>query len=283
MPVRIIVDSTADVTPLVRSRVGMVHLSIRFGSEEYIDRLTIDSRTFYEKLIESDVLPTTSQATPFAFEQAFEEAVKVGFDVVCITCSSRLSGTYQSAVIAAEEFPGKIHVVDSRSIALGSAILTEYALGLVDAGEDAQTIAWKLMQKREKIRLLAMLDTLEYLKKGGRISSAAALAGGLLNIKPVVCIENGEIRMLGKARGSRQANNLLVQEIGKAGGVDFRKPVLLGYTGLSDMLLKKYIQDSAALWEGHLEELPYEVVGSVVGTHAGPGAVAVAFFAADTE
>ena len=283
MPVRIIVDSTADVTPQVRSRVGMVHLSIRFGSEEYIDRLAIDSRTFYEKLIESDVLPTTSQATPFAFEEAFEEAVKAGFDVVCITCSSRLSGTYQSAVIAAEEFPGKVHVVDSQTIALGSAILTEYALGLVDAGMDAETIAWRLMQKRDKILLLAMLDTLEYLKKGGRISPAAALAGGLLNIKPVVCIENGVIRMLGKARGSRQANNLLVQEIGKAGGVDFRKPVLLGYTGLSDMLLQKYIQDSAALWEGHLEELPYEVVGSVVGTHAGPGAVAVAFFAADTE
>ena len=229
------------------------------------------------------MLPTTSQATPFSFEEAFAEAVEAGFEVVCITCSSHLSGTYQSAVIAAESFPGKIHVVDSHTIALGSAILTEYALGLVDAGEDAQTIAWKLMQKREKVRLLAMLDTLEYLKKGGRISSAAALAGGLLNIKPVVCIENGEIRMLGKARGSRQANNLLVQEIGKAGGVDFKKPVLLGYTGLSDALLQKYIHDSAALWQGNLEQLPVEVVGSVVGTHAGPGAVAVAFFAKDTE
>ena len=110
-----------------------------------------------------------------------------------------------------------------------------------------------------------------------------ALAGGLLNIKPVVSIENGEIKMLGKARGSRQANNLLVQEINKAGGVDFRKPVLLGYTGLSDALLKKYIQDSASLWEGHLDQLPCSVVGSVVGTHAGPGAVAVAFFAEDIE
>ena len=283
MPVKIIVDSTADVIPQVRSRVGMVHLSIRFADEEYIDRITIDSRTFYEKLIESDVLPTTSQATPYAFEEAFAEAVNAGFDVVCITCSSRLSGTYQSAVIAAEAFPGRIHVVDSQTIALGSAILTEYALGLADAGMDAETIVWKLMQKREKVRVLAMLDTLEYLKKGGRISPAVALAGGLLNIKPVVCIENGEIRMLGKARGSRQANNLLVQEIEKAGGVDFSRPVLLGYTGLSDALLQKYIRDSSALWEGHLESLSVEVVGSVVGTHTGPGAVAVAFFAADTE
>ena len=283
MSVKIIVDSTADLTPQVRSRVDVVPLSIRFGEEEYIDGVTIDSRTFYEKLIESDVLPTTSQASPFAFEQAFEKAVADGSQVVCITVSSRLSGTYQSAVIAAEEFPGKVFVVDSQTVALGSAILADYALSLVDRGMDAENIAWKLMQKREKVRLLAMLDTLEYLKKGGRISAAVALAGGLLNIKPVVCIEKGEIKMLGKARGSRQANNLLVQEIEKAGGVDFKKPMLLGYTGLSDALLKKYIQDSAALWEGQVERLPCSVVGSVVGTHAGPGAVAVAFFAADTE
>ena len=283
MSVKIIVDSTADLIPAVRSRVEVVPLTIHFGEEEYIDGVTIDSRMFYEKLIESDVLPTTSQASPYVFEEAFRKAVEDGSQVVCITVSSRLSGTYQSAVIAAEEFHGQVHVVDSYTIALGSAILTEYALGLADHGMDAQTIAWKLMQKREKVRLMAMLDTLEYLKKGGLMSSAAAIAGGLLNIKPVICIENGEIKMLGKARGSRQANNLLVQEIGKAGGVDFGKPVLLGYTGLSDALLKKYIQDSAALWEGHLEELPYEVVGSVVGTHAGPGAVAVAFFAADSE
>lgn len=283
MRVKIIVDSTADMIPAVRSRVEVVPLTIHFGEEEYIDGITIDSRTFYEKLIESDVLPTTSQATPFVFEEAFRSAVADGSHVVCITCSSKLSGTYQSATIAAEEFPGMVWVVDSHTIALGSAILTEYALQLVDKGMDADEIAWKLMQKREKIRLLAMLDTLEYLKKGGRISSAVALAGGLLNIKPVVCVENGEIKMLGKARGSRQANNLLVQEIAKAGGVDFDKPVLLGYTGLSDVLLKKYIEDSASLWEGRVDSLPYEVVGSVVGTHAGPGAVAVAFFAADTE
>ncbi|MGM9589449.1 MAG: DegV family protein [Faecousia sp.] len=282
MNVKIIVDSTADLTAQVRSRVEVVPLTIHFGEEEYVDRVTIDSRTFYEKLIESDVLPTTSQATPYAFEETFRQAVDAGFQVVCITCSSKLSGTYQSAAIAAEEFPGQVFVVDSQTIALGSAILTEYALGLVDKGMDAQTIVWKLMQKREKVRLLAMLDTLEYLKKGGRISATAALAGSLLNIKPVISIENGEIKMLGKARGSRQANNLLVQEISKAGGVDFEKPLLLGYTGLSDALLQKYIRDSATLWSDYGEQLPYEVVGSVVGTHAGPGAVAVAFFAAES-
>ena len=281
MGVKIIVDSTADLTPWVRQRVDVVPLTIHFGQKEYVDGVTIDSKTFYEMLVESDVLPTTSQATPFAFEEAFRKAVEDGFEVVCITCTAKLSGTYQSAVIAAEEFPGKVHVVDSKTIALGSAILTEYALTLLDRGLNGEEITWKLMQKREDVRVLAMLDTLEYLKKGGRISATAAIAGGLLNIKPVLAISDGEIKMLGKARGSRQGNNLLVQEIQKAGGVDFGKPVLLGYTGLSDMLLRKYVQDSAQLWQNHVKDLPVSVVGSVVGTHAGPGAVAVAFFASE--
>ena len=281
MPVKIIVDSTADLRPQIADRVKIVRLTIRFGDQEYIDGVTIDSHKFYEMLVESDELPTTSQATPFAFEEAFREAVEAGYDVVCITCTSKLSGTHQSAMIAAEEFPGKVFVVDSQSIALGSAILTEYALQLQDKGLSAEDIAWKLLQKREKVRLIAMLDTLEYLKKGGRISKTVAFAGGMLNIKPVICIENGEIKVLGKARGSRQGNNLLVQEIQKAGGVDFKKPLLLGYTGLSDTLLQKYIADSAALWEGRVEQLPVRIVGSVVGTHVGPGAVAVAFFSAE--
>jgi DegV family protein with EDD domain len=123
-----------------------------------------------------------------------------------------------------------------------------------------------------------MLDTLEYLKRGGRISKTVALAGSLLNIKPVVALQNGAIQVLGKARGSRQANNLLVQEIEKAGGVDFAKPVLLGYTGLSDALLQKYREDSRSLWEESRKALEQTQIGSVIGTHAGPGAVAVAFF-----
>jgi len=123
-----------------------------------------------------------------------------------------------------------------------------------------------------------MLDTLEYLKRGGRISKTVAFAGGLLNIKPVISLVDGEIVVLGKARGSKQGNNLLVSEIEKAGGVDFFKPVLLGYTGLNDDLLQKYIVDSAELWRYDASELRSTVIGSVIGTHAGPGAIAVAFF-----
>ena len=283
MQVKIVVDSTADMNPQAERRVKIVPMTVRFGEKEYISRVDIDGKTFYEMLVESDTLPTTSQATPFAFAKVFDEALGEASEILCLTCSGKLSGTYQSATIAAEEYEGRIHVVDSGTIAIGLGILTEYALELADRGMTAGEIAEKLERKKEDIRVLALVDTLEYLKKGGRISSMAAVAGGLLNIKPVLTIRNGEIKLLGKARGSRQGNNLLVQEIGKAGGVDFGKPLMLGYTGLSDSLLQKYIADSASLWKGRRDSLPVSVIGSVVGTHVGPGAVAVAFFAAEKE
>lgn len=281
MRVKIIVDSTVDLPAAQKAQVTAVPLAVRFADQEYLDGVTITAEAFYEKLEQAQELPTTSQPTPASFEDAFREAVEAGYEVVCITIASGLSGTYQSATIAAEEFPGKVWVVDSRSAALGAGILTEYALELAEQGLGGEEILQALIRKRKQIRLYFIVDTLEYLKKGGRVSSTVAFAGGLLNIKPVITVADGEIKLLGKARGSRQGNNLLVQEIQKAGGVDFTMPLMLGYTGLSDALLQKYIQDSAALWEGYAEKLPVSIVSSVVGTHAGPGAVAVAFFAAE--
>ena len=276
--VNIIVDSTADITEDVKERLTVVPLTLRFGDEEYIEGVTIQKKEFYQKLIESDVLPKTSQAAPADFEDVFEKIVAAGESAVVITLSSKLSGTWQSAMIAAREYEDSVYVVDSRNVAIGAAILAKLALRLVDEGMGAGEIAERLEKEREKICLIAMLDTLEYLKKGGRISAAAAFAGGVLSIKPVVCIRDGEIVILGKARGSKQGNNLLVSEIRKTGGIDFTKPILLGYTGLDDTLLQKYIEDSKALWEEGISSLETTMIGSVIGTHAGPGAVAVAFF-----
>lgn len=278
MSVRIIVDSTSDVKAQVKQRLTVVPLTVHFGDREYVDGVTIDHRSFYEKLVESDVLPTTSQASPAAFADIFQSVTQAGDTAVVLTISSKLSGTCQSARIAAQDYPGSVFVVDSQSAAIGAGILAEYALRLADSGLDAAKIASILEQERERICIVAMLDTLEYLKKGGRISAAVAFAGGLLSIKPVISLEDGEIKILGKARGSRQGNNLLVQQIEKAGGVDFEKPLLLGYTGLSDALLHKYMEDSKALWEAGTDDLQYTPIGSVIGTHAGPGAIAVAFF-----
>lgn len=276
--VNIIVDSTADITEDVKERLTVVPLTLRFGDEEYIEGVTIQKKEFYQKLIESDVLPKTSQAVPADFSDIFERIAAAGESAVVITLSSKLSGTWQSAMIAAREHEDSVYVVDSRNVAIGTAILAKLALRLVDEGMGAKEIAERLETEREKICLIAMLDTLEYLKKGGRISAAAAFAGGVLSIKPVVCIRDGEIVILGKARGSKQGNNLLVSEIRKTGGIDFTKPILLGYTGLDDTLLQKYIEDSKALWEEGISSLETTMIGSVIGTHAGPGAVAVAFF-----
>lgn len=278
MSVRIVIDSTADIPARLKNRFTIVPLSILFGDEEYIDGVSIDHKRFYEKLIESDVMPTTSQATPEPFLRIFGEAAQAGDTVVVLTLASALSGTYQSAMIAAGEYPGTVWVVDSESVAIGTGILAQLALQFVEEGLDAPTIAGRLKVERDNVSVIAVLDTLEYLKKGGRISKTAAFAGGLLNIKPVVTIKKGEILILGKARGSRQSNNYLIQEIEKSGGVNFQKPLLLGYTGLSDAMLQKYIEDSAALWEGNTETLEQTIIGSVIGTHAGPGAIAVAFF-----
>lgn len=277
MSTRIIVDSTADLMPNVKERVKIVPLTIHFGNEEYIDGITIDHKSFYEKLIETDVLPTTSQATPAAFHEAFKEANDTGDEAVVITLSSKLSGTNQSANIAAEDFDN-IYIVDSGTGAVGSGILIELALEYLDQGLGAKEIALKLEEDKKNIVIVALVDTLEYLKKGGRISKTVAFAGTVLNIKPVLSIIDGEISMLGKARGSKQGNNLLVQEIEKAGGVDFSKPILLGYTGISDALLLKYIEDSKYIWENGVDNIRYTTIGSAVGTHAGPGAIAVAFF-----
>ncbi len=277
MSVKIIVDSTTDLLPSIREQVTVVPLTVCFGQEEFTDGVTITHEQFYEKLVECDVLPTTSQASPDAFIRVLSETLAPGDSALILTISSELSGTYQSAVIAAGEFE-EVFVVDSSSVAIGTGILTEYALECVKKGMSAKEIAEEIERKKKDVCVIAMLDTLEYLKKGGRISSTAAFAGGILNIKPVVNIENGRINILGKARGSKQGNNLLIQEIQKAGGIDFKLPILLGYTGLTDVLLQKYIKDSRLLWEDAAESLRYTSIGSVVGTHTGPGVIAAAFF-----
>lgn len=277
MCVRIIVDSSTDVSEKYREKIQFVPLTVRFGDKEYLDGVELSKHQFYEMLVESDALPTTSQATPAAFAEYLESVASAGDSAVVITLSSKLSGTYQSAVLAAEDYPN-IYVVDSQSVAIGTGVLAQYAVELAQQGMGAEEIAQVLTHQREKVCVVALLDTLEYLKKGGRISKTVAFAGGVLNIKPVVTVQDGAVALIGKARGSRNGNNLLVEKIREAGGVDFERPVLLGYTGLSSALLEKYVDDSKALWADHVDKLDGCLLCSVIGTHVGPGAVAVAFF-----
>ncbi len=283
MKIRIITDSASDMDASAREGMSILPMAITFGEEEFQDGVNLSHREFYERLVESDELPRTSQVTPYAFEEAFRQAAEAGEQVVAVTMSSKLSGTWESAVTAARGFEGSVYVVDSENVTVGERALVEYALRLRESGMEAREIAEELERSKKRIRLVALLDTLEYLKKGGRVSRLTAFAGGLLSIKPVVAVQDGEVVILGKARGSRQGNNLLVEQIRQAGGVDFSMPYFLGYTGLSDELLRKYIRDSEMIWKENTEQLDISTVGGTIGTHAGPGAIAVAFFCGEQK
>ncbi|MDO4607863.1 MAG: DegV family protein [Clostridia bacterium] len=279
--IRIITDSGCDLPQNYNPKITILPMSIRFGDDEYKDGIDITTKQFYEKLIESDQLPTTSLVSPATFDDAFKTAVDNGEKVVVITIASKLSGTYQSAVLAAADYPNDVFVIDSKNVATAEQILVLRALELIEQGVSVEKIAKVLENEREKIHIVALLDTLEYLKKGGRISATVALVGGALSIKPVVTCKDGEVSMIGKARGSKNGNNFLIKEIESTSGIDFSKPLRLGYTGLTDALLQKYIEDSSELWAGHSDSIVVSHIGSTIGTHVGPGAIAVAFFAKD--
>ena len=278
MAVRIITDSGIDLPGELDPRLTVIPLGITFGTTTYADGVDLTNDRFYELLIESDELPKTSQATPFAYQQVFEQVRAAGEEAVVITLSSKLSGTYQSAVTAAADYP-EVHVVDSKNVTIGQSLLVLYALRLVDEGLGAAEIAEKVEAVVGRVCLLALLDTLEFLKRGGRIPKSVGTIGEMLSIKPVVGVEDGEVVMLGKARGSKNGRNQLHQQVEKH-GIDFDMPVLLGYTGLSQKLLKKYLDDNRVIWEDKVaeEDLPITSVGATIGTHVGPGAIALAFF-----
>ena len=276
MKTRIIVDSTVDAPEELRAQMHVAPLHVRFGDEEFIDGVTITSREFYQRLMNSEILPASSQPSLDSFEKIYEEVTAAGDEAVVLTISSKLSGTYQSACIAAEDYPN-IHVVDTLTAAVGSGVLAELALQLADEGMDAKSIAARITAERENVCLLAVIDTLEYLKKGGRLSSTAAFAGALLSIKPLISVPSGEISVWGKARGTRKGNEMMIAEL-NARGIDFSKPVIQGYTGLSAELLEKFLADSAEIWAEHPETQRIVPICSVIGTHVGPGAYATAFF-----
>lgn len=281
MSIRIIVDSGSDMSGNESQYLSVAPLSITFGETQYQDGVTITHKEFYEKLIGSDELPKTSQVSPYDFEMAIKKAVDAGETPIVITVSSKLSGTYNSATIAASEFDEKVYVVDSENVAMGERVLVQYALRMIEEGMSAEEIVAELERSKKNIRLVALLDTLEYLRKGGRVSNVVGFVGGMLSIKPLVAIQDGNVEVIGKARGAKNGNSMLTKEIEKAGGIDFSMPYALGYSGLEDNLLQKYIKDSEAIWQGNTEELPISTIGGTIGTHAGPGAFGIGFFAAE--
>ena len=280
--IKILVDSASDIEEKEAQAMGitMLPVEVRFGDETYLDGVDLSHRRFFEKLIESNELPKTSQINEYRWNEAFQKLTKNGDAVIAITLSSKLSGTYACAKNAAKRF-SNVYVVDSLSATTGERLLCQYALNLIDRGMDIEAVVNELNEKKKKICILAVVGTLKYLRMGGRISGAAALAGSMLSVKPVIAVEKGEVKLVGKAIGSKKGNNLLMQLMQKCGGIDFTMPYGLMYSGLGDEYLKKYLQDSSAVWEKHIadpNEIPVYLIGSTIGTHIGPNAIGVAFF-----
>lgn len=277
--IKLIIDSASDIDKSEADKLGihLVPMEVRFGDKTFLDGYEITKTEFFEKLIESIELPKTSQINPQTFEDEYEKIIADGDQAIVITISSKLSGTYSNAKKAAKNYNGKIFVVDSLNAATGERILCQYALQLISQNFEIEEIVKRLEEKKKQIVVIAMLNTLKYLKKGGRISTVTAIAGEMLLIKPVIGIVNGEVKLLGKAVGSKKAGNLLTK-IATEKGIDFSMPYGAIYSGLSDQLVKKYIEDNKVLWEGKSDNIPIYMIGSTIGTHIGPDAVGVAFF-----
>lgn len=278
MKIRIIADSASDMSLEEHENLTVIPMKIVFGETEYLDGVTLSQREFYEKLIKSDELPTTSQATPYEFEKVIREAVEAGETPIVVTISSKLSGTYNSAKMAASEFEEEVYVLDSENVCIGERLLVEYALRMVDAGKSAAEVVQEMERAKKDIRLIALLDTLEYLRRGGRISNMTGIVGSMLSVKPIVAAQDGMIETIGKARGAKNANKLLTAKIEEAGEIDYDMPYAVAYSGLDSSMLEGYLADHEEVWKLHTDQLEFRIAGSAIGTHAGPGAIAVAFF-----
>ena len=285
MSVKIIVDSASDikVTFAQQQNLGFAPLRTILAGTEYRDGIDILPDEFFEKLEANKEVARTSQVNVSEFAAMYEEAVNAGDDVIVITISSGLSGTYQSAVIAAADYPGRVYVIDSLSATAGEQVLIEQAIRLRDAGKSAADIFAELDEMRKKARLFVRLETLEYLKRGGRISKTSAAVGGFLNIKPILTLNGeGKLETVGKARGINMSHKMLNDSIRSCGGIDFTKPVVITYAGdLADGTVQKYLEDSKDIYGSHVDQLTIGQLGCVIGTHSGPGAIVVSFVPAE--
>lgn len=280
MKTAIVTDSNSGITQEQAARWGVrvVPMPIIIDNEIYYEGVNLSPEQFYQYLREGRNV-STSQPAPEDLTGVWDSLLAEGWDeIVYIPMSSGLSSSCQTALILAGDYGGRVQVADNHQISVPQKNAVRDAAALAQAGLEAREIKARLEEAGGDSLIYIGVDTLEYLKRGGRVSASVALVGGLLAIKPVVAVREGEVVVLGKARGSKNGNNLLIQEIQKTGGVDFTRPYKLGYAGLDDSLLQKYIQDSAKLWEGRVDALPIGTVGGTIGTHVGPGAIAVAFF-----
>ncbi|OGJ72141.1 EDD domain protein [Candidatus Peribacteria bacterium RIFOXYA1_FULL_56_14] len=277
--IKIVTDSTADIPKSISEKlhIDMVPLKVHFGEQSFMDAVTIDSDEFYSRLKRADKLPTTSQPSPSEFAAAFKKILQDDpqSEIISIHLSSALSGTYQSAVLAKsllEDLGERITIIDSKTACYGIGVLVVAAAEAVNQGAEKAEVLNLIASMRSETGLFFLVDTLEFLQKGGRIGKAAALFGTLLQIKPILTIDrDGEVAAVDKVRGQRKAMMHIIQLL-KQQFADV--PVKLA---IAHAQAEQTAQELAALMDQHFEvkDVLYSSIGSVIGTHVGPGTVAI--------
>ena len=277
--IRILTDSASDILPAEAEQLGVTVIPLNVTLEDGTvlrDGVDMTPSAYYEILAGCRKLPTTSQPSPELFENFFLEAVAAGDEVIGIFLSHALSGTYQCAKLAADMANvDNVLFVDSGHVCLSEALLVRLAVQLRDSGKTAGQIAAILEHAKEHLHLVAAIDDLKYLRKGGRLPAAVAVAGGMLGIKPLITIQDGKVAMAGKARGLPGAYVALFKKVEELGGISAAVPALAGYTVSPREVtpIQTYLRDNL-----QQEDLLVRQIGCVIGTHAGPGAFGIAFF-----
>lgn len=276
MAIKIITDSTSDIEMSQQEtlKIDILPLTVHFGDEEFRDGIDITKTEFYSRLRESTDSPTTSQVTPKSFEHLFKQYTSEGHDIIVITIASELSGTLQSANIAKSSIDGgNIHLVDSGTTTMGLAWLVYQAIEMRDEGLDASEITARLEKLKEKIVIYAMIENLEYLKKGGRLSAMSATIGTLLKLKPIIQVKKGVVSVVQKTRGNAKAYKWMLDKASED-QIDPSKPVFYGH---SDALKKldAFVVSAKERFGAPVNE-SFEI-GITVGTHGGPGCIGIAF------
>ncbi len=275
--IRILTDTASDISlkQSIDMGVTLVPLGVTFSGVEYDPAQDEFFEEFYRLLDTENDLPTTSQPSPADFLPAFTQAKTDGDEVIAIMLSSKLSGTMQSALIAKEMVDyDKIYIIDSLQAIIGLRLLVNHAVTLRDRGLLAKEIVAIISEAAGRVRTYGALDTLKFLRKGGRIPKTAELIGSALGVKPIVQLKDGNIEMCGKARGSAGAITGLINQVEKNPEFDPSFPVFFGYTYTTEKAKKL---SRIATVKYHLENTETFAVGPIIGTHIGPGACAISY------
>ena len=276
--IRIITDSTSDIglDYAKELNIEIVPLKVIFNTAEYKDRIDLQPEKFYELLENCDALPTTSQPAPQDFMDFFEDEKQKKDSVILITLSSGLSGTYQNACMAKDlvEYED-IHIIDSLSATQALRLIVEKAVSLRDKGFSAEEIVKEIENYKTRVKIYGIVDTLEFLFKGGRLSRTSATVGSVLKLKPIIGFkEKGKLDVFGKARGTQKATDKLIDLIKQGNEIDLDEPVCIAYTG-NNTSIEKF--ENKLKDELGIKNVKHGVVGPVIGTHAGPGACLITY------